>query len=221
LILVFISGEKEYEDVINYIYPNGIPSTSALPKPGAALPKPASTPLEFVIQPTTLTGTLSELLADDKIKAEVKGESIQRTSVTITNTGSQPADVEINIGTWFESKSSGIQNMLVIAPRTVTVEASGSATVSVPTACMNASRDIPTNLASFNVKYDEKSRLTRLAEYINENGISYDIAQAAIWMVTDNLLDWQMIDLLVYEDGEPVYSQDDVYEAREILRQVP
>jgi tetratricopeptide (TPR) repeat protein len=165
-------------------------------------------------------GNLYDLVSKKSVSAKVMGESIDYTQVELTNKEDEEVTVYINVGTWFDSVSSSVQNMLVRSAVTVTLSPKETRTVSVPTACMNIDNDIPDTSNGLIIKYDDDALETKLAEYAAENDVSYDVFQAALWIITDNASDSRLRGSLVNQFGLQIISQDEIDAARDIVEQL-
>ena len=163
------------------------------------------------------SGNISELEEDDTISVVVTGNKINSTSVSITNKTNTAVTVEIGHGTWFQSNSSSAQNMLVTNSRTVELAANETRSINVPTACMNIKRDIPTSSNRFTVNYEPTSKLAKLVAYLDENNCSYEVIQAAVWIITDEVSDSTLRGALVNQSGSSVIKQSHIDEARRII----
>lgn len=165
----------------------------------------------------TVTGTISQLESEKTITVSVTGNTINHTDVRITNETNTTVTAMIDHGTWFESNSSSAQNMLVTSNRTVELASNETRTISVPTACMNMSRDIPDSSTTFSVGYDPSSTLAMLAKYVDENDCVYEVIQSAVWIITDNATDKILLNVLVNQNGNSVIQQSHIDEARRII----
>lgn len=165
-------------------------------------------------------GELMELTKAGTIAVSITGNSIDFTSVKLTNKAKRDITVTISLGIYFSPQSNSVQSMVVRTPKTVTLSAKDSLTVSVATACMNIYRDIPTSANSFSVStLDVESKLYRVVKLLDKKAVSYAVAQTAIWIVTDNPGDYELLNTLVYSDGEKLVSSGDLATAKEIVRE--
>ena len=165
-------------------------------------------------------GDLKTLLASGAISAAVTGGGIQSTNVKLTNNTGRDLTVTIPIGTYFAADSSGVQNMVVRRPETVTVGANGSAGASVYTACMNIEKKIPEESNNLKPKSLEAgSKLAKVVGLCAEKGAPYSVTQAAVWIVTDNPGDSALLNTLVYNDGKNAISAEDLEQAKKIVKE--
>ncbi|MDR1688760.1 MAG: hypothetical protein LBS21_09160 [Clostridiales bacterium] len=161
-----------------------------------------------------------ELLNAGKITATVTGGGIENSTVSITSNVKHEVNTVIPLGTYFASGS--VQNMVVRSEKPVYLRASGSATVTVPSACMNISRSIPYSDDSLSVRKLTNARLERVIRECSERGASYEVTQAATWIVTDNPSEYDLLHTLVYTYSNGIRSQaideDDLAKARQIVK---
>ncbi|MCL2814970.1 MAG: thioester domain-containing protein, partial [Oscillospiraceae bacterium] len=183
-------------------------------------PKPNEPPKPDPPKPEPLKeGDISALINAGVIAVSVTGNSIDFTSVKLTNKTNREITATIPLGTYFNSNSSSVQNMVVRKPITVTIAANESKSISVATACMNIAKDIPGSNNGFGVSaLDTDSKLMRVMKLLEENNASYAVTQAAVWIVTDNPSDYDLLNTLVYSGGGRAISEDDLKKAREIVR---
>ena len=166
------------------------------------------------------SGELMDLIKTGTVVVAVSGNSISFTSVKLTNKASRSITVTIPVGTYFSSQSSSVQNMAVRASKTVTISVNSSTTVDIATACMNINRDIPTSKNTFTASALEvNSKLLRVVKLLEQKNASYAVAQAAIWIVTDNPDDYTLLNTLVDSYGRSVISSSDLSKAKEIVRE--
>lgn len=189
------------------------PTTAPTPAPTFA---PIATPKPT---PQPISGTIHQLADNKTITVSITGSSIQSTSVKLTNETSGAVSVVIDYGTWFKSNSSSVQSMLVTSKKTVELTPDETRTVSVSTACMNISRDIPSSSNSFTLNsYSSSEKLAKLVKYADENNCSYAVIQSAVWIITDNVTDNELRGSLVDSSGNSVIQQSHIDEARKIIK---
>ncbi|MDR1765070.1 MAG: hypothetical protein LBR77_03055 [Lachnospiraceae bacterium] len=165
-------------------------------------------------------GSLSELLDRGLVTVSVVGSSISTTKLTVTNNYGRTVKGTMPFGSYFAANSSSVQNMVLREEVSVNLAPGESKTYSVATACMNISRSIPGSSNSF--KLADKgadSVLGKLMKILSDNNASYDVAQAAVWIVTDNPSDSKLLNTLVYSDGTKVISSDELAKAKEYVAQ--
>ena len=190
--------------------PASKPARTSAPKPTAT---PKATP---VPTPAPIKGFLMPLIASGSVSAKITGNSIDYTTVELTNTASQEITVTIPIGTYFNSNSGSVQNMAVREPKTATLKPGENTTLSIKTACMNISRDIPDTGSGFSAMTISNSKLERVLSLCYERDASYAVTQAAVWIVTDQPSDYTLLNTLTYNGGSAI-SSDDLATAKEIV----
>ncbi|MCL2814969.1 MAG: outer membrane protein assembly factor BamD [Oscillospiraceae bacterium] len=164
-------------------------------------------------------GELLALVQSGTVTVSVVGDSIDFTTVKLTNKSSRDVTVTIPVGLYFAASSGTVQNMTVRASKTVTIRANGSTSVNVATACMNINRNIPNSNDAFSVySLDKNSKLARVMALLEEKGASYAVTQAAVWIVTDNPNEYDLLNTLVYVGGGRAINENDLAQAREIVR---
>jgi predicted transcriptional regulator len=163
-------------------------------------------------------GDIFALVQSGAISVDVTGDSIKFTNVRLTNKTSRNINVTVPIGAYFAASSGSVQNMVVRIPETVTIQANSSASASIATACMNIHRSIPNSNNGFSVSILENSKLARVMALLKQNNASYAITQAAVWIVTDNPSEYDLLNTLVYQNGGRAISSDDLAKAQEIVR---
>ena len=108
--------------------------------------------------------------------------------------------------------------MVVRGSKTVTLSSKNTVTVNIATACMNIDRDIPTSKSDFSVAALEvDSKLYRVMNLLEKEKATYAVAQAAVWIVTDNPSDYALLNTLT-SNGRNVISSSDLAKAKEIVR---
>lgn len=154
--------------------PTAVPSSTAAPSPTSGPP------------PKERQGHIADLLAEGSIAVDAKGRGIDELDLNIENLTDELLDVEIPAGTYFVASSGGVQNMVVRESRVVEVDPDDLLDLLLDAACANMERDVPTNEEGFSVQRQGSSNLARLMPVIEEAGAGYIVAQAAVWIVTDN-----------------------------------
>jgi len=132
------------------------------------------------------SGKIADLASSGSITVKPKGAGIDALNLDIENLLKELLDVEIPVGTYFVSGSAGVQNMVVRTPVEVRVKPGELLSLLVDVACANMERDVPTGEDKFTVKNQGSTDLARLMPALEAAKASYDVAQAAVWIVTDN-----------------------------------
>ena len=169
-----------------------------------------------------ITGDFISFMESGAITLAITGDSINQTSVSLTNGAKRDLKVTIPIGTYFAPGSSGVQNMVVREPVTVNINAGSTVGVTVKTACMNIHRSIPESSDKFSARAltgsSKYTKLARVVELCYERNASYAVTQAAVWIVTDNPGDYSLLSTLIYSNGQSAISEEDLEKAKEIVK---
>ena len=131
-------------------------------------------------------GHIIDLVADGSITIQPRGAGIEELELDIKNLLDELLDVEIPVGTYFVAGGSGVQNMVVREAVEVQVKPGELLKLLLDVACANMERDVPSSEDRFTVERQGSADLTRLVEYLETANVPYEVAQAAIWIVTDN-----------------------------------
>ncbi|MGQ0532760.1 MAG: hypothetical protein ACT4OF_08745 [Caulobacteraceae bacterium] len=166
-------------------------------------------------------GVLFDLRAAGKIAAEVTGSNIERVSLNVLNLTDEPIRVHIPAGTFFAANNAGAQSMVATNGRYIDLGGRQAGSAMIDTACANLPLDIPNGSNSFTIaQAPPQPDLARIAPLlVNE---SYDVRQAAVWIITDNA-DFNDLGILVsssgYSDfgGMRVIDEHDAARAMQLL----
>ncbi|MCL2813746.1 MAG: hypothetical protein FWD23_04015 [Oscillospiraceae bacterium] len=163
-------------------------------------------------------GDIFTLTGSGVIELYITGDSIDYTTVRLKNKSIRNMTVIIPTGAYFAANSAGVQNMAVRETKTVSIRANDSTSVSIPTACMNIDKAVPDFNDGFKLSVlGTGSKLERVMFLLEQNNASYSVAQAAVWIVTDNPNEHDLLNTLVYSDGARAISSGDLARAREIV----
>jgi len=175
--------------------------------------------------PTRLSGDepmpLADAIGHGIVDAEVSGSGIRSVSVKITRKTPAGVMLAVPAGTYFVCGSSA-QNMVGTESRTVDLRKRDSAYLSMPAACANMRRAVPTSRASFSVQNRAASAdLQKLAPHLADQ--SFAVKQAAVWIVTDNASRSDLNTLVSrpfgqVSGGKPVISDRDVLSAAKLIQ---
>ncbi|MDR2981420.1 MAG: WD40 repeat domain-containing protein [Puniceicoccales bacterium] len=129
---------------------------------------------------------VADLIKEGKVAVAVRGSSISKLYVTLKRMTPYPLQVLIPAGTYFVCDNSAAQNMVTTADVRIRL-AQNAQTSSVPVACANQPKDIPTAHDSFVIGIPKNAdELPKLMAVLGKKNIPYYTKQAAIWIVTDN-----------------------------------
>ena len=121
-----------------------------------------------------------------KVDVAVVGSTIKEMTVRVKRLTAYPIKVRIPAGTYFVCRGSA-QNMVSRETVELALEYETPRTVKVKAACANRSRPIPSSSHAFDVQgKPEQTELRRLMPLIEQSGETFAVAQAAVWIMTDN-----------------------------------
>ena len=159
-------------------------------------------------------GDIYAMIQKGSIAAISVGESVMRNVVQIQNKTDMRLEVTIPFGTYFAANSGNVQNMLAREEKVFFVKPNQTGILYIDTVCMNIYKDIPGEKSYFTVDMlEQNSPLIAFLKILDENAVSYEIAQAAIWHILDNPGKEAILGALVYEDGEHAITESDYKEA--------
>lgn len=162
---------------------------------------------------------LLDLLARHKIEVQVEGAGIQEVMIRIRQTARQAQRVEVTIpvGTFFAAANSESQSMVSVGESSVPVGGNWT-TVTVPTACANEPRNIPSGDDRFAVRrLPQHGELAVAAKALDAAHAPYPVVQAAVWIITDNATFADMGTLVSEPGNARVIGEDDAARAMKIL----
>jgi len=162
--------------------------------------------------------SLSEALARKDITVEVCGNGIDETMVTVTNTSAHVISVFVPFGTYFAADDEYIQSMVVREEQNMTVAVRSSEQFFISTACMNINNGIPGNEDTLSAKtLASDSRLSKLMKVLYDNNCNYGVSQVAVWIVTDDPDDDELLNTLVNQYNAPVINENELAEAKKMV----
>ena len=192
LAIIIVIGIVAGAYYVSLQMPNLFPLVSPSPTQTSAS-APTQTPTSTTSptpQPTpaTVTVELSEAVAEGLVQATISGDGLEDIEVTLRSISDLPLEVTILAGTMFEAQSAGVQDMVVIEQRTVSLKSRDSVlSRSVSVACATMELDVPGENDTFvmsNVPAPEDLvKLLNLSDFHNE---TFRVKQFAIWTITDN-----------------------------------
>ena len=166
-----------------------------------------------------IEGDIFALIQSGTIAIFVTGDTIDFTTARLVNKSRWNITVTIPLGTYFAANNSGVQDMVVREAKTVKVWANDSTSVSLKSACMNIAKAIPTPDNGFAIHaLETNSKLKQVLTLLEETNAPYNVAQAAVWIVTDNPGDDELLNTLVHSNGERAIGPEDLAKAREIVK---
>jgi hypothetical protein len=159
-------------------------------KPPTPTVRPTTTPTPEA----SIRGNVVDLLEEGVIEIDPKGSGIDGLDLAVRRLLDELLEVEIPIGTLFVEESGGIQNMVVRRQVTIVISRDDWYEVEVPVACANKNRIVPDLLDSFDIvmapeEGDLQAVLSTIGKCETSWGWEYgsfNVVQAAIWIVTDD-----------------------------------
>lgn len=136
----------------------------------------------------TTSMELSAAEASKLVEVKLTDADLQFLDLTLKLRGANPLEVIIPAGAVFMSQSNRVQNMMVRMRQTVILTpAEPQADVTIPVACINMAREVPTahdklTLGSTVVSGD-LLKLLQNPDFLHQ---SFRVQQFAIWTITDN-----------------------------------
>lgn len=144
---------------------------------------------------------LSELLAAHEVEVEAHGAGITGVRLRLRRLVPWERNVTIPVGCWFVARG-GHQDMIATAPASLRLDTGEPAEVVVPAACANRPRPVPGADDAFAVEpASGNPDLQRLAQGLARIGAGSAVAQAAVWIVTDDSTFEQLGRLVLSFDG--------------------
>lgn len=163
-------------------------------------------------------GDIYSLFVDVKIAIAAIGDSITRSRIIIRNETDSRLIVRVPYGTYLAATSGNVQNMLIREEVDISVDSKETIGIYINTLCMNIFKDIPDSESRFSIALlSEDSPLIDLLKTLEENGSNYEVAQAAVWCMTDNPGKETILDTIAYPDGTAAITEEIYNEALRIL----
>ena len=177
---------------------------------------------QLAIKDITEGRDIVDLLKEKKIQIETQGSGIRNVNVRVRKLVPYSLTVHVPIGSYFVSTRQSAQNMVTTAESKVRLTTDNWQSVSVPAACANRPRDIPGSRDTFTVQRSpHQKELARLMPVLRKAGVSFDVRQAAVWIVTDNA-DYGDLGILVSGFGgfgPRVIDEEDAARAMQICEE--
>jgi outer membrane protein assembly factor BamD (BamD/ComL family) len=127
-----------------------------------------------------------EALRNYKVEVEVTGSSIKNVKLRIRRKTNHTLKITLPIGTYFVCRGSS-QNMVGRQEVTITLDSDEWQTYMIPVACSNRTRNIPNADDNFNIlSSPNQSVLKLLMPVLEKSNVSFEVEQAAVWIVTDD-----------------------------------
>ena len=159
-------------------------------------------------------GDIFSMLEKEYIDSWALGDSMNRSRIVIINSTKSRLEITVPLGVYLAANSGYVHNMIVLEKKTFTVAPEKYVISYINTASVNLYKDIHEETSGFWLnKPEDDSRLLKLAKVLNENGSSYEVAQAAIWYMMDNPGKNKILAELEYDDGTKAITEEDYDEA--------
>jgi hypothetical protein len=130
---------------------------------------------------------ITTLLEEGIIEVEAKGIDITKVKLRIRRILEFDLNVIIPAGTYFESESANIQNMISIRTETIKLNNDTWQEKEILAGCANRERIVPGPNHTFNIKISPNQyELYLLSRILDEYKYSNSITQAAIWILSDD-----------------------------------
>ena len=158
-------------------------------------------------------GSLTETVEKSDVRIKVRPVGIDTFLMDVTNISGEYLLLrcDLEAGYYLRSASGAYQNLLITAMDSdymdvsdglIALEPDGTGTCGGDCACMNIHRDIPDESCGYALTRLEDSTLAGLVQLFKEENASYDVRQAAVWIVTDDADEYDVQTLTVsYTDG--------------------
>lgn len=158
-------------------------------------------------------GSLSEAVEKSDVRIEVRPVGIDTFLMDVTNISGEYLLLrcDLEAGYYLRSASGAYQNLLItamdryymdVSDGLIALEPDETGTCGGDCACMNIHRDIPDETCGYALTRLEDSTLAGLVQLFKEENVSYDVRQAAVWIVTDDADEYDVQTLTVsYTDG--------------------
>jgi hypothetical protein len=132
-------------------------------------------------------GDIVDLLEAGAIEVAPQGGGITSLSLRVRRIAPHPVTVRVPVGTFFVARNTASQNMVATAAVARTLTSTEWVTIPVPVACANRPRNIPRAGDAFTIQRSpQQADLARLMPVLDKARASFDVKQAAVWIVTDN-----------------------------------
>lgn len=181
---------------------------SACSQPAASTPAPVQTTQDS--PPPAAEESIVDLVEQKALEFWLTSSSINQLTLSLRNLSTRPLQVNVPIGTFFVNQDPDSQNMVVLHPAGVAVPAERSAQLVLEVACANLHRSEPTRSDKFTLRqYPEPFGLASLVATLDQAVVDYPVAQAAVWILTDNA-SYDELGLLVKDSrfGLPVIDEN-------------
>jgi hypothetical protein len=144
------------------------------------------------------------------------GQTITRITAEVKNRTKRQFGATIPVGTYFIA-SSRHQNMVTYKAQRVRLDGRATARISIPAACINASRPIPGRHDKFKGVATVSKELTRFLQRASTEEPM--VIQAGVWAVTDRYTKRDIQQRLI-SGAAPAISDHQIMRAKSILEEL-
>lgn len=160
---------------------------------------------------------ITYLMEEGIIDVEAYGDNIEKIKLRIRRLKEEEIGVVIPAGTYFESKSKQVQNMVSRRTEIINLQDDSWKDVEVLVGCANRERIIPNSSHTFTIrKSPNQYELSLLANILDEFDLDFDVVQAAIWIISDNS-NFDDLGILVRNNMFRSISYEDTAQAMKII----
>ncbi|HEY2956329.1 MAG TPA: hypothetical protein VGK89_13910 [Candidatus Eisenbacteria bacterium] len=165
-----------------------------------------------------------DAIEQGKLEVKIEGSGIRTVDLSVRRLTDYPIRLRIPAGSFFVAQSDA-QNMVSRSSLTVWLEDQEWTHVEIPAACANRTRPIPRERDSFTVRRSaHQEELVRVVPLFAKSGASFEVQQAAVWIVTDDA-DYEALGILVerpywqIQGGTRVIREADAARAMRLIDQ--
>lgn len=136
--------------------------------------------------PAERTANVIDLLDEGSISVDATGRGIDELDLDIKNLIDDLLNVEIPAGTYFVAASGGEQNMVVRRTQVIQIDPGELVSTVLDAACAEMQDEVPADETGFSLQRSGSDSLSKLMPVLEDANVEYDVAQAAVWIVTNN-----------------------------------
>lgn len=162
--------------------------------------------------------TIREAMEQGLITVEAHAADINNGNLYVTNNTAELLHILVPAGAYLESQWEDYQNMLLTQSRGFYLSAGSAQWEHFSTACMNLHRAIPEATDGYALRFlEEGTLLHALAALLCEQELTYDVQQAAVWIVTDSAAYADVTGL--NRSGSQVIQEEEYLRGQELMHQ--
>ncbi|MCC7051431.1 MAG: hypothetical protein IT239_06620 [Bacteroidia bacterium] len=148
--------------------------------------------LFIALFPLTVNATtsqkFSEIYKSGKLSISVSssgGHLFKCAYIRLINKTEKPIEIEMEPGAWLDSDENAYQDLITTKKEIYTLLPGKPVTRLVDAYCMQAHHSSPKPNAKYTYKGNADSSLIKLVNFLGNNRIEGELAQQAIWIITD------------------------------------